>query len=86
VSDKSDNRFYREPGRTDAERLDWMSEHEARVCWNREGDLCSVWVRTDDEDDMRFEPVCGWAAKFDNHRAAIDAAITLTRAPTGEKP
>jgi hypothetical protein len=56
-----------------------MSQHEARIGWNREGDMCSVWVRVEDDvDDMRFTPVCGWAAKFDNHRDAIDAAIKAT--------
>ncbi len=69
----------REALRKDAERLDWMSQREARVGWNREGDLCRVWVRNDDEDDMRFDPVCGWDKFFNTHREAIDAAMQAER-------
>lgn len=58
----------------DAGRLDWMSEHEVCLRWNHEGDLCRVWVRTDDEDDNEFEPVCGWGRAFNTAREAIDAA------------
>jgi hypothetical protein len=78
MSEPATNRFYREPGRTDAERLDWMSQHEACIGWNREGDMCSVWVRGDDECGARLVPVCG-NRHFDNHRAAIDAAMTATK-------
>lgn len=56
----------------DAERLDWMSSREARIGWNREGDMCWVWLRDDDE-------ACGWSTdwsrSFDSHRDAIDAAM-----------
>lgn len=55
--------------RADAERLDWMSQNQARLRWNREGDMCRVWMATDEGD---FEPVS--SERFDNPRAAIDAA------------
>lgn len=60
--------------RADAERLNWMSEHEARIGWNREGDACRVWVRTDNDELAAWLPVCGWNVNFPDHRAAIDAA------------
>lgn len=68
-------RYYADRKLDDERRLRWMSEHEARICWNRKGDACRVFVRTDDEDDMRFEPVCGWDKFFDHPSSAIDAAI-----------
>jgi hypothetical protein len=74
-----------EPVAKDAERLNWMSEHEAWIGWNREGDLCSVWRRSDDKDDYTPEPVCGWGKQFNTHREAIDAAM-LASAPTAGKP
>lgn len=61
----------------DAVRLDWMSTHEAWIGWNREGDMCRVWVRSDDEDDHTPEPVCGWPKFFDSAREAIDAAMAV---------
>lgn len=68
----------------DAARLDWMAQHEARIGWNREGDACRVWVRSDDPSDPDPVPVCGWAKTFDNPRAAIDAAIDAAQAkPAG---
>ena len=56
----------------DAGRLNAMSEHEWRIGWNREGDLCRVWA--EDMEGNR-DPVCGWDKFFPDHRAAIDAAI-----------
>jgi hypothetical protein len=60
--------------RMDAARLDWMSTHEARIGWNREGEACRVWVQADEEDDHPT-PVCGWERFFNSHREAIDAAM-----------
>lgn len=57
----------------DATRLDWMSAYEARIGWNREGDMCRVWVREDDTGD--FVPVSGWKIAFEDPRSAIDAAM-----------
>lgn len=68
---------------TDTARLDWMSTHQAWVGWNREVDLCKVMVRSDDENDFRPEPVCGWEQSFFDPRAAIDAAIRATQPNTG---
>jgi hypothetical protein len=67
----------------DAKRLDWMSSREAWIGWNREGDMCRVWRRGEDEDDFRPEPVCGWSTFFDDHRAAIDAAMANGSAASG---
>ena len=63
-----------EEAERDAGRLDWMSEHEACIRWNREGDLCGVWVRTDDEEYHEFELVCKCGRAFNTAREAIDAA------------
>lgn len=59
----------------DAKRIDWMSTYEARIGWNREGDMCRVWVREDEDDTGNFVPVCGWKIAFEDPRSAIDAAM-----------
>lgn len=63
-----------EAAKKDAGRLDWMSEHEARIGWNREGDLCRVWIQN--YDDGAWLPVCGWDKLFDTPRQAIDDAMS----------
>lgn len=71
-----------EEAEADSARLHWMSTNGAWVAWNREGDMCRVFVRSDDADDFSPTPVCGWDKFFDTARAAIDAA----RKPTAHAP
>ena len=63
-----------EPMTEETSRLDWMATNEAHIGWNREGDMCRVWVVQDEEQGA--EPLTGWHG---NARAAIDEARSITK-------
>jgi hypothetical protein len=58
-------------------RLKYMSDHEVRIAWNREGDLCHVLKRYHGDD--KWYPVCGLGIMYDSHTEAVDAAIAVSR-------
>lgn len=58
----------------DAERLEFMMEHEAWIAWSKDGESCRLFHRSEDGEPM---PMLGWGARHWSHdpREAIDAAI-----------
>jgi len=63
--------------RADAERLEWMQFHGARIAWGNDGEVCScVWP------DQYHGDGGGETGLFDDWRAAIDAARGTTPAET----
>lgn len=62
--------------RKDKERLDWMFAHEAHLSSSRDGDVCNIWIRSD-EEGKDYIPAEGYLQKvYNDGRTAIDAAIS----------
>jgi len=60
--------------RKDRDRLDWLIQHEAYVSHSRDGEVCNVWFRWDDEG-QEGGPAEGYPQKcYHDGRQAIDAA------------
>lgn len=63
----------------DTRRFDFMAEYEAKIAWNREGEVCSVWVPSDECGEYD-RPAEGYPVKaYDSAREAIDAAMKFLR-------
>jgi hypothetical protein len=62
----------------DAERLDFLIQHEAWVAFGKDGESCRVFIRNDAGDAM---PILGWGARHWRHnpREAIDSAMAASR-------
>jgi hypothetical protein len=71
-----------EPVDVDALRLRWIAQSGAYIGWNREGDMCSLWIPDDDECPAYTQFVDAQGRRhFDHYRDVIDAAMAKEKQP-----
>lgn len=67
----------------DSKRLDWLIYHGGYIAFDRDQEICSVWMMyCGDEECSERPPLPGC---FDDPRDAIDAAMKSTTPSGGRK-
>lgn len=70
---------------SDTERLTWMIERQAYCSWSKDGDMCSIFRRSDDSDEPPSVPVQGYPLQsYSCGRIAIDSAMAHERRQAGD--